>query len=328
VPDFCDSRIPTQLDRLEAYLADSESRHGDIRRHCEKKIIWHQNRPEQRALALVYIHGFSASRRETWPLCDRLAEAISANLFYTRLSGHGRDGDALAGATATDWLTDGLEAMAIGRRLGRQVVVVAMSTGATLATWLATQPSVAPHLHSLVLLSPNFFPKNPLAALALWPPGLRFLEKFYGGWRCFTVANAEQTRYWTSRYPVRAIATMMQLVRLSWRIDLKAAAMPVLMMLNPWDRVINVSVAMTRYRSFPSPCKKLVLFRQNRDLGRHVLAGDVMTPQSTDQVLAIIQEFISGCRLSETGSDPSGSTGTPIPQEERPNRRKGRRRPK
>jgi pimeloyl-ACP methyl ester carboxylesterase len=313
VPDFCNNRIPTQLDRLEDYLADAESRRGAIRRHCEKKIIWHQNRREQRSLALVYIHGFSASRRETWPLCDRLAKSISANLFYTRLSGHGRDGDALAGASVEDWLTDGLEAMAIGRRLGKQVVLVAMSTGATLATWLAAQPSVAPHLHSMVLLSPNFFPKNPLAALALWPPGLRFLEKFYGGWRCFTVVNAQQACYWTARYPVRAIATMMQLVRLSWQTDLKQAVMPVLMMLNPWDRVINVSVAITRYRSFPSSCKKLVLFRKNRDIGRHVLAGDVMTPQSTGQALVIIEEFIARCRRPEPGSDPVGSTGLPKP---------------
>ncbi len=299
MPDFCQSRIPARLDRLEAYLAESESRRGDIRRHCEKKIIWHNHRHERRDLAVVYIHGFSASRRETWPLCDRLAEALKANLFYTRLSGHGRDGDALACATVDEWLADGLEAVAIGRRLGRQVVLVAMSTGATLATWLATQPSVATHLDSLVLLSPNFFPKNPLAALALWPPGLRFLEKFYGGWRCFSLANADQARYWTARYPVRAIATMMRLVRLSWQLDFKHAVMPVLIMLNPWDRVINVSVAIARYRSFPSPCKKLVLFRKNRDMGRHVLAGDVMTPQSTGQALVIIRGFLAGCRRSE-----------------------------
>ena len=313
MPDFCDHRIPMQLERLETYLAESESRRGAIRRHCEKKIVWHEDRRERRDLSVVYIHGFSASRRETWPLCDRLAEAISANLFYTRLSGHGRDGDALACATEKEWLNDGLEAVAMGRRLGRRVVLVAMSTGATLATWLATQPSVAPHLHSLVLLSPNFFPKNPLAALALWSPGLRFLEKFYGGWRCFTVANAEQARYWTARYPVRAIATMMRLVRLSWQIDLKQAVMPVLMMLNPWDRVVNVSVAVARYHSFPSPCKRLVLFRKNRDMGRHVLAGDVVTPQSTDRALVIIQEFLAACRQSEPGRDPSGSTGAPAP---------------
>ncbi|MDD4273595.1 MAG: hypothetical protein PHG14_07705 [Desulfobacter postgatei] len=38
----------------------------------------------------VYIHGFSATRKETAPLSDLVAKTLNANLFYTRLSGHGR----------------------------------------------------------------------------------------------------------------------------------------------------------------------------------------------------------------------------------------------
>jgi hypothetical protein len=85
---------------------------------------------------------------------------------------------------------------------------------------------------------------------------------------------------------------MMQLVRLSWRIDLKNAAMPVLMMINPWDRVINVTLAVMRYLTFPSSQKRLVFFRGNKDLGRHVLAGDLLAPESTARVMAIIQAYL------------------------------------
>jgi esterase/lipase len=235
---------------------------------------------------------------ETWPLCDLLAESLNANLFYTRLTGHGQDGASMALASLDDWLEDGLEAMAIGRRLGKKLVVVATSTGGTLATWLAAQPSVAPQIHNLILLSPNFSPKNPMSALALWPPGLRLFEKLYGGWRCFTVANAQQAKYWTVRYPVKAIATMMQLVLLSWRTNLKNATMPVLMMVNPWDRVINVSMAVARYQTFPSRRKKLVFFRENKDIGRHVLAGNIMTPHSTGPALSAIQGFLADITTS------------------------------
>ncbi len=289
---FFNNTIPERLDLLDSYFSKSESRVSGIRDGCEKKIVWHNNKRQQRDLAIVYIHGFSASRMETWPLCDRLAEAIGANLFYTRLTGHGQDGYAMATATIKDWLNDGMEAMAIGRRLGRKIILVGTSTGGTLATWLAGQPSVAPLIHSLILLSPNFFPKNPMAAAALWPPALRLFESFFGSWRCFTVSNAMQARYWTVRYPLKAIATMMQLVRLSWQIDLKNAAMPVLMMINPWDRVISVTLAFIRYLSFPSPQKKLVVFRGNQDLGRHVLAGDILAPESTAKAMAIIQAYL------------------------------------
>lgn len=277
---------------LDSYLAESESRVSGIRDGCEKIIVWYGDQRRQRDRSIVYIHGFSASRMETWPLCDHLAEAMGANLFYTRLTGHGQNGDALATATVQDWMDDGVQAIAIGQQLGEKVILVGTSTGGTLATWLAAQPSVAARIHRLILLSPNFFPKNPLAAAALWPPTLRLFESYFGGWRSFSVANARHAIYWTVRYPVRAIATMMQLVRLSWRIDLKNAAMPVLMMVNPWDRVINVTLAVMRYLTFPSSQKKLVLFRGNKDLGRHVLAGDILAPESTARAMAIIQSYL------------------------------------
>jgi esterase/lipase len=285
--------IPDQPDHLDDYLAESESRVPGIRKDCEKKIVWHAGRCVRRDLAVVYFHGFSASRMETWPLCDDLAKSLKANLFYTRLSGHGRDGSAMGTATVADWQADALEALAIGSRIGRKVILIGTSTGGTLAAWMAAQPSAAASIHCLILLSPNFLPKNPVAAAMLFPPALRLFEQLYGGWRCFTIQDMQQARYWTVRYPVRALATMMQLVLLSWRINLGKVSLPMMMMVNPWDRVINVTLAVARYLAFGGRRKKLVLFRGNRDPGRHVLAGDILTPESTKDVLGIIQAFIS-----------------------------------
>lgn len=288
--------FPDRPDLLDNYLIASEARIAGIRRDCEKKIIWYGSRRRQRDLAIVYLHGFSASRMETWPLCDRLAEGLEANLFYTRLTGHGRDGKAMATATVRDWQADALEALAVGRLLGRKIILVGTSTGGTLATWLAAQPSTAGLLFSLILISPNFLPKNPLAAAVLWPPALRLLDRFFGGWRSFSVQHPDQARFWTVRYPVKAIGTMMQLVRLSWQLDLESFAAPLLMMVNPWDRVINVSAALFRYRAFGSPYKKKVLFRGNRDPGRHVLAGEILSPETTEKALAIMRAFVASVR--------------------------------
>lgn len=284
--------IPHRLDLLDGYLERTESRAEELRPCCEKTIIWNDGEVRQREIAIVYLHGFSASRMETSPLCDRLARSMGANLFYTRLTGHGQDGPAMACATAEDWLNDGIEAVSIGRRLGKKIILVGTSTGATLATWLAAQPALVPRIHSLILLSPNYFPKNPLAAAALWPPSFRLFDRFFGEWRNFTITNVRHARYWTIRYPLTAVATMMQLVRQSWRVDLANASMPVLMMVNPWDRVINVSLALFRFRRFPGPQNKLVLFRGNTDIGRHVLAGDILAPEATPKALALIQDFL------------------------------------
>jgi alpha-beta hydrolase superfamily lysophospholipase len=178
------------------------------------------------------------------------------------------------------------------------VILIGTSTGGTLATWLAAQPSLAPQIDCLILLSPNFFPKNPLALAALWPPALRLFERLFGSWRSFTITNREHAAYWTSRYPVKALATMMQLVRLVWQIDLSHASMPVLMMVNPWDRVINVTLAILRFKRFPSREKNMIFFTGNRDLGRHVLAGDILSRDTTGRVLREIRHFLD----SQTGS--------------------------
>lgn len=285
--------VPEQLETLDDFLFESEAGVPGIRIDCTKKIVWYNGSRKQRDLAIVYLHGFSASRMETWPLCDRLAQSIGANLFYTRLTGHGQDGEAMATATMNDWLNDATQAFTIGRRLGKHIIVIGTSTGGTLATWLASQPDAAPFFHSLVLISPNFLPKNPLAAITLWPPALKGLERTFGEWRAFTVTNEVQARYWTARYPFKAIAPMMQLVRLAWQVDIENAVMPALMLINPKDRVINVTLAKKRFSDFPCARKKMVLFHKNRDIGRHVLAGEMMAPEGTAKAQTIIQDFFT-----------------------------------
>jgi esterase/lipase len=288
-----DNSIPQRLERLDSYLGSRESTVRPIKANCEKKIVWNGGKREKTAYAIVYIHGFSASRMETWPLCDHLAAFMGANLFYTRLNGHGQDGSAMGLAQVENWLDDGLEAITIGSRIGDRVILIGTSTGGTLATWLAAHHKTAPLIHRLVLLSPNFFPKNPIAIAALWPAAMRLYEKLFGTWRSITLTNSMQARYWTAKYPIKAIATMMKLVCLAWKADLRQAKMPVLMLVNPWDPVINVTLALLRFRRFPSRRKKVVYFKGSKDLGRHVLAGKVISGETTDRALKIIRNFLN-----------------------------------
>jgi alpha-beta hydrolase superfamily lysophospholipase len=124
-------QLPADLDQ---YLAASEARYPDITANTEKIIIWAYPDKRKTALSVIYPQGFSATRQETAPLSDEIAKQLGANLFYTRLTGHGRSGAAMAEASVNDWLNDSQEALQIGAQLGEHVVVIATSTGATLAT--------------------------------------------------------------------------------------------------------------------------------------------------------------------------------------------------
>ena len=58
------ARVPDRVEALDEALGESERARGP-KLDTEKKIVWATGRPAKAPLALVYIHGFSASRRES-----------------------------------------------------------------------------------------------------------------------------------------------------------------------------------------------------------------------------------------------------------------------
>jgi len=100
---------------LDLYLSESESRFKDITEGTEKKIIWDGVPGEKTDVSIVFIHGFSATRQELAPLADIIASSLHANLFYTRLAGHGRGGAGMIDGTVNGWANDANEALEIAR---------------------------------------------------------------------------------------------------------------------------------------------------------------------------------------------------------------------
>jgi pimeloyl-ACP methyl ester carboxylesterase len=149
--------VVAKVPDVDLYLSRREAQHAEIKPDQAKIILW--NDPAARSktpLALVYIHGFSASRKDVAPVVETLAGALGANAFLTRLAAHGRTSPAeFAAVSAQDWLDDAREALAIGRRIGDRVILIGISTGALLATMAALEDN-SPDIAALVLLSPNF----------------------------------------------------------------------------------------------------------------------------------------------------------------------------
>ena len=112
-------------------------------------MIWAGAPNEQDTVQRGLYPWFSATRQETAPLSELVSQALGANLFYTRLTGHGRTGSALACARVNDWLNDVVEAYEIGRRLGKKVIMIGCSTGGTSLAWLAHRAAVAGSMEAL-----------------------------------------------------------------------------------------------------------------------------------------------------------------------------------
>lgn len=291
-------KVDTQLksvslpEDLEQYLADSEARFTDITPGAEKTIVWANAAKTKTPLAVIYLHGYSATRQEVAPLCDQIAAQLGANLFYTRLSGHGRSEAAMAEATVNDWLNDTVEALEIGKRLGDRVVVIGVSTGGTLATWLAGQPATDAVM-AYVLMSPNFAPKDPAAQILTWPWAEQLVQLIVGPERSWTPLNDQQARYWTYRYPSKALLPMMSLVKFVRASDLEAIRTPILVIYSSDDQVVNVQEIERGYARFGSEIKEIKVVAQSENPEAHVLAGDILAPGDTPAMAEMILDFLA-----------------------------------
>lgn len=278
-------------DDLDEYLARSEAGLDDIVPGAEKKIIWSGQVGVKTPLSVVYLHGFSACRQETAPLAEYVAKDLGANLYYDRFTGHGRSNEALASVSVNALVNDAWEAVEIGSRIGEQVVVIGHSTGGSAATWLATK-SIADKVAAFVLLSPNYGLKNWKSELLVMPWGKQIAELVVGpeyGWEPY---NEEYARYWTHRFPTRALLPMMGLVSLARSLDVSVVRKPVLVIYSPNDQVVSPKAVKERFERFGSPEKRLVPYHESGTPGHHVLAGDILSPGATRPMADLISDFL------------------------------------
>jgi len=270
---------------LGIYLAEREARIEGIRPGLAKQIVWADPaRRERTDIAIVYIHGFSASPAEIRPLPDIVAKALGANLFFTRLAGHGASSEAMGTMTVNALVNDFAEAIAIGETLGQRVVVMATSSGAALSTWALMQPRFKDKVAAAVFISPNYGVLAFGSSLLTMPGGREMARMMIGSTRSVTPHNDLHGQYWTTSYPVEALLPMAELVKLAVAAPVETTRIPVLFLISPNDQVVDPGITRKIAARWGAP-HRLVEVTDSGDPSEHVLAGDALSP-STTQPLA------------------------------------------
>lgn len=274
-----------------AYLAAEENAVPGLTTTTAKEIVWAD--PSTRArtpISIVYVHGYSGDKRELRPVPDEVAARLGANLFLTRLSGHGLDFAALAQPTANDWLNDVVEAIEIGRRLGDRVVLMSTSTGGTLTAWAASL-GLTDDVAGFVMVSPNFELQDWRGRLATLPFAERALPFLVGPGFELQLAEPADDGSRTALFPSQALLPMAALVEHVRGLDFGAIHTPALFLYSPGDQVVNPLATEAVVSRWGGPAEVLLVDDPD-DAFHHMLAGDMFSPSTTETVVDTITGWI------------------------------------
>jgi pimeloyl-ACP methyl ester carboxylesterase len=213
VPKFAQPTADMQLltldlRQLDAYIQQKEAKFS-LKPDNEARIVWADS-VRQTEYAVVYLHGLSACQEEGNPLHRDFAMRYGCNLYLSRLPMHGETNpDAFQHISPEALMEGAKEAIAIGKLLGKKVIIMGCSTGGTLGLYLAQND---PEIVALMLYSPNIDIANPASELLTAPWGQQIAELVSGGKYHKWEASPAQQAYWQTQYRIEGLSAVKSLV--------------------------------------------------------------------------------------------------------------------
>jgi esterase/lipase len=214
-PDFTNntSTLPLSLTDLEKEIINSEKMVKGIKPDNQARIIWADSaKKEKTKIAFLYLHGFSASQAEGDPVHRDLAGKYKANLYLSRLAGHGIDmGDStMIGLTAGEYEVSAENALSVAKKLGDEVIVIGTSAGGALALFLASRH---PEIKAIILYSPCVKLYDGTAMILDKPWGLQIARLVTGApVKKYESESKPHSDYWQLDYRIEALVALENLI--------------------------------------------------------------------------------------------------------------------
>ena len=286
------TRVPKDLNpqELDDWLSTEEMSQDNVIKGAEARIFW-ANQPEKTELCVLYIHGFSASRQEISPVPEKIGRALSANLVCARLAGHGISKRSMQ-ASAEDWLQSVTDAWDIAARIGKKIIIIAVSTGAPLSIWLTQRPFTRSALHCLLFVSPNFQIRNRFAFILTWPWARAWAPKLLGAERSWEPENELVARYWSSRYSINAVIEMQKVVDWVRLTRLDSYQIPLATLYMKGDPTINHQAAIAFHNTWQANPKELIRVTLDPENIQHVFTGNISAPHRVDWTVETCLKFV------------------------------------
>ena len=269
--------IPADPGLLEQYVRNGESKHK-LKPNNEARITWYNDSTKQKTdYAVVYLHGFGASQEEGDPVHYSFAKKFGCNLYLSRLAEHGIDTtEPLLNYTADKVWNSAKEAFAIGKQLGKKVILIGCSTGGTLALKLAVE--YPDDIAGLLLFSPNIEINNPTAWVLNNHWGLQVAHMVKGKYNTSDDTTALYKQYWYSKYRMEGAVGLQELLETTMNQSLfEKVKQPTLVLYYYKDEVhqdstVKVSAIKRMFRQLGTP-PDLKREMAVPDAGDHVISS-------------------------------------------------------
>jgi pimeloyl-ACP methyl ester carboxylesterase len=232
--------------------------------------------------AIVYLHGFSASQEEGNPVHRNVAAHFGCNLYLSRLAEHGIDTtDQLINLTSDNYWESAKEALFIGKKLGKKVILMGTSTGGTQALQLAaTYPD---DVAAIILYSPNIEINDPNAYLLNNPWGLQIARLVKGGKLNYPADTRPiYSEYWNRPYRLEAVVNLQEMLETTMTKEtFSKITQPVLMLYyyqdeEHQDKVVRVDAMKKMFEQLATPANMKVE-KAVSNAGNHVLGSPIMS---------------------------------------------------
>jgi pimeloyl-ACP methyl ester carboxylesterase len=272
--------LPESPAAVQQEVLQEESTHH-VKADNEARIIWANDTTKAVTdYSIVYLHGFSASEKEGDPVHRNIAAKFGCNLYLSRLAEHGIDtSEQLINLTAEKYWESAERALAIGKKLGKKVILMGTSTGASLALQLAAD--YPKDVTALILLSPNIAINDPFAWMLNDPWGLQIARMVkHGNYIVSDDDRPEYRRYWNKPYRLEAAVALEEYLETTMTSEnFKKVEQPALVLYyyrDPvhQDSVVKVSAILKMFDELGTPPglkRKLAM----PNTGNHVIGSPI-----------------------------------------------------
>jgi esterase/lipase len=196
----------------------------------EKLIRYSEGKTEY---AILYVHGYGATRKEGEKGVLMIADALKANTYFLRLPGHGTNVEDHRDTPYNEYLQEVMETFEMMPQLGEKVIVIGTSMGGMLTSYLASERSK--DIHAIVLANPFFDFYDKTGNLLRYPGLIHVIHLALGKIKVSRVPEStleeETYKYW---YRDQYYESLLNIVALDKFVDrpevLSKVSCPVLLL--------------------------------------------------------------------------------------------------